>query len=65
MSRAGWLKDPWNKVSEMVHELAPAELVKLLTAVWETLTDPEKCHPQVPVAVGVSVAGVVARACCL
>lgn len=37
MSRAGWLQDPWSKVSEIVHELTPAELVKLLMAVWDTL----------------------------
>ena len=44
MARAGWLQDPWSKVSEIVHELTPAELVKLLMAVWDTLI---KFPPQV------------------
>lgn len=54
MSRAGWLKDPWNKVSEIVHELSPGELVRLLKAVWDTLiNNPPQVRPaRFPIGLG-------------
>jgi len=37
MGKAKWLSAPWNLLNEILPSLPPAEIVRVLLAVWETL----------------------------
>ncbi|KAJ1466088.1 hypothetical protein T484DRAFT_1862658 [Baffinella frigidus] len=52
MGRAQWLQPPWDMLAEVVGELAPKEIVKVLMAVWDTLLRfPPQAGPYSPLTV--------------